>query len=317
MERLDGNALIPDAFRGGIVALGNFDGVHAGHQAVIGKAVALARARGVAALVATFDPHPVRHFAPDSPPFRLTTLDQRQRYLAEAGADAMVVFHFSGTLANVTAEAFVTDWLGGHLGASGVVTGEDFTFGKGRGGNITVLREVANTLGMSCDAVGPVCDDDGPISSSRIRQALQSGDCETANRLLTRPFAVEGTVQHGDKNGRKLGFPTANIDMGNYLRPRYGIYAVRGLLPNGRVVDGAANLGVRPTFDPPKELLEPHFFDFKEDLYDQVIEVEFHAFIRPEKKFDSMDELMKQMDRDCDTARTILKSCASGPLSTG
>jgi len=317
MERLDGNAPISDAFRGGIVALGNFDGVHAGHQAVIGKAVALARARGVPALVATFDPHPVRHFAPDAPPFRLTTLDQRQRYLAEAGADAMVVFHFSGTLANVTADAFVTDWLGGHLGASGVVTGEDFTFGKGRGGNITVLREVAATLGMSCDAVGPVCDEDGPISSSRIRQALQSGDCETANRLLTRPFAVEGTVQHGDKNGRKLGFPTANIDMGNYLRPRYGIYAVRGLLPHDRVVDGAANLGVRPTFDPPKELLEPHFFDFKEDLYDQVIEVEFHAFIRPEKKFDSMDELMKQMDRDCDTARTILNSCASGPLSTG
>jgi len=317
MERLNGNALIPDAFRGGIVALGNFDGVHAGHQAVIGKAVAVARARGVPALVATFDPHPIRHFAPDASPFRLTTLDQRQHYLAEAGADAMVVFHFSSTLANVTADAFVTDWLGGHLGASGVVTGEDFTFGKGRGGNIAVLQEIANTLGMSCDAVGPVCDEEGPISSSRIRQALQSGDCETANRLLTRPFAVEGTVQHGDKNGRKLGFPTANIDMGNYLRPRYGIYAVRGLLPDGRAVDGAANLGVRPTFDPPKELLEPHFFDFKEDLYDQVIEVEFHSFIRPEKKFDSMDELMKQMDRDCDTARTILKSCASGPLSTG
>jgi riboflavin kinase/FMN adenylyltransferase len=268
-------------------------------------------------LVATFDPHPIRHFAPDAPPFRLTTLDQRQHYLAQAGADAMVVFHFSNTLANVTAEAFVTDWLGGHLGASGVVTGEDFTFGKGRGGNITVLREIAGTLGMSCDAVGPVCDDDGPISSSRIRKALQSGDCETATRLLTRPFAVEGPVQHGDKNGRKLGFPTANIDMGNYLRPRYGIYAVRGLLPDGRFLNGAANLGIRPTFDPPKELLEPHFFDFKEDLYEQVIEVEFHSFIRPEKKFDSLDELMEQMARDCDTARTILNSCASGPLSTG
>jgi riboflavin kinase/FMN adenylyltransferase len=197
------------------------------------------------------------------------------------------------------------------------VTGEDFTFGKGRSGNITVLHDMAERLGMSCDAVGPVCDDDGAISSSRIRKALQTGECEPATRLRTRPNAVEGPVQHGHKNGRKLGFPTANIDMGNYLRPRYGIYAVRGLLPDGRIVDGAANLGVRPTFDPPKELLEPHFFDFKDDLYDQVIEVEFHSFIRPEKKFDSLDELMKQMDLDCDTARTILKSCASGPLSTG
>jgi len=317
MIRLDGNAPIDDAFRGGVVALGNFDGVHAGHQAVIGKAVEMARARAVPALVATFDPHPVRHFAPDAPPFRLTTLDQRQRHLAEAGADAMVVFHFSATLANVTAEAFVTEWLGDHLGASGVVTGEDFTFGKGRGGNIAVLRDMADRLGMACEAVGPVCDAEGPISSSRIRDALKAGDCDTATRLLTRPFAVEGIVQHGDKNGRKLGFPTANIDMGNYLRPRYGIYAVRGLLPGGRVVDGAANLGVRPTFDPPKELLEPHFFDFKDDLYDQSIEVEFHSFIRPEKKFDSLDELMKQMDRDCDTARTILNSCTSGPLSAG
>ena len=317
MKRLDGNAPIEDAFRGGVVALGNFDGVHAGHQAVIGKAVEMARARGVPALVATFDPHPVRHFAPDAPPFRLTTLDQRQRYLAELGVEAMVVFHFSALLASVTAEDFVSQWLGGHLGATGVVTGEDFTFGKGRGGNITVLRDLAATLGMACEAVGPVSDADGTISSSRIRDALQAGDCETATRLLTRPFAVEGVVQHGDKNGRKLGFPTANIDMANYLRPRYGIYAVRGLLPGGRTVDGAANLGIRPSFDPPKELLEPHFFDFKDDLYGQTIEIEFHSFIRPEKKFDSMDELMEQMARDCDTARTILKTCTSGPLSAG
>lgn len=313
MKRLDGNAPIEDAFRGGVVALGNFDGVHAGHQAVIGKAVEMARAKGVPVLVATFDPHPVRHFAPDAPPFRLTTLDQRQRYLAELGVDAMVVFHFSTQLASVTAEDFVRQWLGGHLGVTGVVTGEDFTFGKGRSGNIGVLRDLTATLGMSCEAVGPVSDADGPISSSRIRDALKAGDCETATRLLTRPFAVEGVVQHGDKNGRKLGFPTANIDMANYLRPRYGIYAVRGLLHDGRTVDGAANLGIRPSFDPPKELLEPHFFDFGEDLYGKTIEIEFHSFIRPEKKFDSMDELMEQMARDCDTARTILKSCASGP----
>ncbi|MEY3986243.1 MAG: hypothetical protein RLZ59_1688 [Pseudomonadota bacterium] len=306
IARLDGNAPIPDAFRGGVVALGNFDGVHAGHQAVIGAAVAEARARGVPALVATFDPHPVRHFKPDTAPFRLTTLDQRQAYLAEAGADAMVVFSFGDRLANVTAEEFVSDWLGGHLGATGVVTGEDFTFGKGRGGNIESLKALGAAAGITSTSVGPVCDAEGPISSSRIRAALQAGDCETATRLLTRPFAVQGPVIHGDKNGRKLGFPTANVDMGGYLRPRYGIYAVRGHLADGRVLNGAANLGIRPTFDPPKELLEPHFFDFSGDLYGQDIAVEFVSFLRAEAKFDSLDALMAQMARDCDEARQQL-----------
>jgi riboflavin kinase/FMN adenylyltransferase len=304
--RLNGNAPIPAEFRGGVVALGNFDGVHAGHQAVIGRAVEMARAAGVPALVATFDPHPVTYFRPDTPPFRLTTLDQRQRHLAEAGADAMIVFSFGETLANVSAEEFVTDWLGGHLGATGVVTGEDFTFGKGRSGNIGVLETLGAAHGITCAALGPVCDDDGPISSSRIRDALKAGDCDTATRLLTRPFAVEGRVQHGDKNGRKLGFPTANIDMAHYLRPRYGIYAVRGRTADGRTLLGAANLGIRPSFDPPKELLEPHFFDFSGDLYDQVIEIDFISFLRPEAKFDSLDALMVQMARDCDEARAIL-----------
>ncbi len=308
IPRLDGNAPIPPEFRGGVVALGNFDGVHAGHQAVISAAVAEARQRGVPALVATFDPHPVRHFQPDAAPFRLTTLDQRQRYLAEAGADAMIVFSFGDRLASVTAEEFVTQWLGGHLGVNGVVTGEDFTFGKGRGGNIAVLKALGAAQGITAQAVGAVSDAGGPISSSRIREALKAGDCETATRLLTRPFAVAGEVAHGDKNGRKLGFPTANVDMGTYLRPRYGIYAVRGRLADGRVVDGAANLGIRPTFDPPKELLEPHFFDFSGDLYGQMIEVAFISFLRPEQKFDSLDALMVQMGQDCDKARAILAS---------
>ena len=306
--RLDGNSPIAAAYRGGVVALGNFDGVHAGHQAVIGAAVAEARARGVPALVATFDPHPVRHFKPDAAPFRLTTLDQRQAYLAEAGADAMVVFSFGDRLANVTAEEFVSDWLGGHVGATGVVTGEDFTFGKGRGGNIESLKALGTAAGITSTAIGPVCDAEGPISSSRIRAALQAGDCETATRLLTRPFAVQGPVIHGDKNGRKLGFPTANVDMGGYMRPRYGIYAVRGRLADGRVLKGAANLGIRPTFDPPKELLEPHFFDFSGDLYGQDIAVEFVSFLRGEAKFKTLDALMAQMARDCDEARARLSA---------
>jgi riboflavin kinase / FMN adenylyltransferase len=307
MQRLDGNSPIPEQFRGGVVALGNFDGFHKGHQAVVGRAIALAKARGVPALVATFDPHPVRHFVPDAPPFRLTTLDQRRRLFGAAGADAMVVFNFAAELASVTAEAFIDDWLVGHLGATGVVTGEDFTFGKARGGNVQVLAERGAALGLTCEAVAPVTDGD-VISSSRIREALQAGECAAATQLLTRPFAVEGVVQHGDKNGRLLGYPTANIDMGNYLRPRYGIYAVRGRLADGRVLNGAANIGIRPQFDPPKELLEPHFFDFNEDLYGQTIEVEFHHFLRGEAKFDSLDDLIVQMDKDCAEARKLLSA---------
>lgn len=314
MERLNGGVRIPDRFRGGVVALGNFDGFHLGHQAVVGRAIAQAKARGVPALVATFDPHPVRHFRPDAPSFRLTTLDQRQALFSAAGADAMIVFHFGAKLASVTAEEFVANWLGGHLGASGVVTGEDFTFGHKRGGNVGVLREEGAWHGIAAETVGPVSDSDGPVSSSRIREALQAGDCATAARLLTRPFTVEGPVIHGDKNGRKLGFPTANIDMGTYLRPRYGVYAVKGRLADpgsmsgagGRVLNGAANLGIRPHFDPPKELLEPHFFGFNGDLYGQTVAVEFHAFLRPEAKFDSLDALKAQMDMDCEEARRLL-----------
>lgn len=306
IPRLSASDPMPEHLRGAVLALGNFDGYHLGHQAVAGEAIAQAKAAGRPAIIATFDPHPVRYFVPDAAPFRLTSLDQRQRLFADAGADAMLVFNFDASLAATTAEDFIIKLLVERLGVSAVVTGEDFTFGKGRGGNVGVLRDVGATLGLTCTAMGPVSDEGGVISSSRIREALQEGDCATANRLLTRPFAVEGVVQHGDKNGRLLGFPTANIDMGNYLRPRYGIYAVRGRLADGRVLDGAANLGIRPSFDPPKELLEPHFFDFAEDLYGQNIEVEFHAFIRGEAKFDSMDVLMAQMTKDCEVARAIL-----------
>jgi len=151
-----------------------------------------------------------------------------------------------------------------------------------------------------------VHDAGGPISSSRIRGALIAGDCETAARLLTRPFAMRAAVQHGDKLGRSIGFPTANLDMGHYLRPRYGIYAVTGRLADGRVLHGAANVGIRPTFDPPIELLEPHFFDFSENLYGQEIEVAFHHFLRPEAKFDGLDALVAQMARDCEQARALL-----------
>ncbi|WP_374282659.1 bifunctional riboflavin kinase/FAD synthetase [Novosphingobium sp.] len=306
MVRLDAGQPLPDSLRGAIIALGNFDGFHRGHQAVVGQAIDWARAEGRPAIVATFDPHPVRYFVPDAAPFRLTTLDQRQELFADAGADAMLVFHFDAALAATTAEQFVAELLAERLGAAGVVTGEDFTFGKARGGNVEVLARLGAPLGLRAKAVGPVADEGEVVSSSRIRDALKAGDCGLATHLLTRPFAIRGTVQHGDKVGRTIGFPTANLAMGNYLRPRYGIYAVTAVVPGGRVLHGAANLGIRPSFDPPKELLEPHFFDFSGDLYGQEIEVAFHHFLRPEAKFDSLEALTRQMEADCLKARELL-----------
>lgn len=306
MIRVEGGDRLPERLRGGIIALGNFDGFHAGHQAVVGRAIAWAKAEARPAIVATFEPHPVRYFRPDVAPFRLTSLDQRQQLFAEAGADAMLVFAFDETLANTTAGNFIGDLLVTRFGAKGVVTGEDFTFGKGRGGNIEVLRDLGALLGLRSEAIGPVSTEDAVISSSRIRQCLIDGHPDEAERLMTRPFAVQGVVQHGDKNGRLLGYPTANVDMGSYLRPMYGVYAVTGHLADGRVLKGAANLGIRPQFDPPKELLEPHFFDFNEDLYGQTIEVALRHFIRPEAKFASMEELTAQIDADCVRARELL-----------
>lgn len=306
MERLTSSAPVPAHLRGAVMALGNFDGFHAGHQAVVGHAIARARAEGRPVIVATFDPHPMRLFRPDTPHFRLTTLDQRQALFAAAGADAMLVFAFTPALAALDPQAFVC-LLAKDMGVAGVVTGQDFTFGKGRAGSVTVLAELGAASGLWTQAVAPVADASGDIiSSTRIRTALQAGDCATATRLLTRPFTIEGVVQHGDKLGRTIGFPTANIDMGDYLRPAYGIYAVRGVLPDGRVLDGAANLGIRPMFDPPKLLLEPHFFDFAENLYDQRIAVQLIAYLHAERAYEGLDALMNGIAQDCVDARQIL-----------
>jgi len=309
--RFDARQALPEAYRGAIIALGNFDGFHLGHQAVARAAVEWARAEGRPAIIATFDPHPVRHFQPDTPHFRLTTLDQREALFTAAGADAMLVFAFDAALAGTTAADFAGGLLVDRLGAAGVVTGEDFTFGKARGGNVAVLAQLGETLGLRTRAVGPVMNGGDVVSSSRIREALVAGDCATATRLMTRPFAVRGIVQHGDKVGRTIGFPTANLALDHYLRPRYGIYAVTAQLADGRLLKGAANLGVRPMFDPPKELLEPHFFDFSGDLYGQEIEVAFHHFLRGEWTFDSLDAMMAQIARDCDAARHLLADSAA------
>jgi riboflavin kinase/FMN adenylyltransferase len=306
MQRLYHDEPIPEALRGAVIALGNFDGFHLGHQAVVGRAMQRGAHERRPVIVATFDPHPVRHFKPDTPPFRLTTLDQRERLFAHAGADAMLVFRFGNELASTTAEDFVADLLARRLGAAGVVTGEDFIFGKGRGGNARLLHQIGASHGIVAETVPAVMLDGTRISSGLIREALRAADPGTAICLLSRPFAIEGVVIHGDKRGRLLGWPTANVELGNYLRPAYGIYAVRIRLEDDSEFDGVASLGIRPTFDPPQELLEAVLFDFDGDLYGRTIEVALHHYLRPEVKFDSVEELKVQMDADAAEARELL-----------
>lgn len=309
MRWLDHRETVPDALRGAVIALGNFDGFHKGHQAVAGEAISWAHAEGRPSIIATFDPHPVRFFKPDVPPFRLTTLEQRQELYLAAGATAMLVFHFDSELAGTSAEDFITEILIDRFGAHGVVTGGDFTFGQGAKGNVELLRSFGGANGLQSRVVDVVEDDSETVSSSRIREALRDGDPQLAAKLLTRPFAIRGIVEHGDKRGRELGYPTANLVIDNYLRPKYGIYAVTGrILSTGELLKGAASVGIRPQFEPPKELLEPYFFDFSGDLYGQEIEVAFHHFLRGEAKFDSLDDLTAQMEKDCAEAKRLLSA---------
>lgn len=311
MRWLDHREAIPATLRGAVIALGNFDGFHRGHQAVAGEAIAWAKAEGRPSIIATFDPHPVRFFKPDVAPFRLTTLEQRQELYLAAGATAMLVFHFDAELSGTSAEDFIQRILIERFGAHGVVTGGDFTFGKGAKGNVALLRTRGAELGLQSRVVEAVAEGAEVVSSSRIRTALREGDPQLAARLLTRPFAIRGIVEHGDKRGRTIGYPTANLAIENYLRPKYGIYAVTGrILATGQVLQGAANIGIRPQFEPPKELLEPYFFDFSGDLYGQEIEVAFHHYLRGEAKFDSLEALMAQMDKDCAEARRLLSAAA-------
>ena len=306
MQRLTLAGGVPDSLKGSILALGNFDGFNLGHQAVVSRAVARAFHERRPVIVATFDPHPVRFFKPDLPPFRLTNLDQREALFAHAGADAMLVFEFNEELRSTSAEDFVDDLLAKRIGAAAVVTGDDFGFGKGRTGNVEVLKRLAAERGIAAEAVAPVVLDGVRVSSGRIREALVAGDTATATHLLTRDFTIEGVVERGDARGRELGYPTANLSLGDYQRPKYGIYAVRVTLDDGSEHPGVASLGVRPTFEPPRELLEAHLFGFDGDLYGRKIEVALHAFIREERKFESADALVAEMRNDEAQARHLL-----------
>ena len=306
----DGERL-PDALRGAVVAIGNFDGVHRGHQVLLEAAIGEARRQGAPALVLTFEPHPREFFAPQKPLFRLTPEAAKLAIFDRLGMDGAVVRRFDAALAGTSARDFV-GLLAGELGAAGVVVGHDFHFGKGREGNPALLEALARELGLQSLIVPQVSLAGEPVSSSAIRAALEAGDIARANALLGYRWFVQGEVRHGEKRGRTLGFPTANIRLPENCRLRHGIYAVRAALGAGEMRDGVASFGRRPTFDNGAPLLEVFLFDFSGDLYGRLIEVELVGWIRAEERFPSADALMARMNEDAGTARRMLAQAERG-----
>lgn len=295
------------AERGAAIALGNFDGVHRGHRAVIGQAVDAARRLGVPSGVISFEPHPRRYFQPDAEPFRLMTVDQQARALEALGVHRLCLLPFDETMASLSDRAFAEQVLAEGLGVRHVAVGFDITFGKGRTGSPEALRAYGEDLGFTVSVTAELCSGEGSkLSSSAVREALMGARPEEATAILGRPFAIEGEVVHGDKRGRTIGVPTANVRLGDYVRPAYGVYATRTRFRNGRVIDGVANLGVRPMFHIDEPLLEVWLFDFDEEIYGQVIETELVAWIRPELKFDGLNALKTRIDQDAEEARGAL-----------
>ncbi|MEM7068610.1 MAG: bifunctional riboflavin kinase/FAD synthetase [Pseudomonadota bacterium] len=305
--RIQNPADFPEKLKGGVVAIGNFDGVHRGHQAVLSAAVNVAKAYSVPATVLTFEPHPRTFFKPDAPVFRLTSAATKADILQSIGFDCVVEHVFDGGFSSTPAGEFVEDVLISLFGASHVVTGYDFHFGKGREGSPQFLMNAGETHGFSATIVTAFNDEGGEVvSSSRIRECLSSGNLAEANGLMGYTYRVSGEVIKGKQLGRTLGYPTANISLPAETRLKHGIYAVRARLQDGTFHDGVASYGRRPTFDNGEALLETFIFDFKGDLYGQQITVFLDAWLRGEEKFDTVEALVEQMDKDSDEARAYL-----------
>ncbi len=301
---------VPTDVKGLVLAIGNFDGVHRGHQSVIAHAQEEADKRGVPAGVLTFEPHSREFFAPDAPPFRLSNLETKAAHLNWLKVDVMVALKFDLEFSQKTAEEFVRDVLVEGFGVSHVVVGYDFIFGHKRQGTTVILSELGKKYGFGVTVVEPVGEETVIFSSTAIRECLANGEPRKAATLLGHWWEVEGRVVEGDKRGRTIGFPTANVPITHYHHPKLGVYAVRvGLHEEDGTtswVNGVANYGNRPTFDKKDVILEVHLLDFEGDLYARKIRVAFVDFIREEKKFSGIDELEKQIDKDALSARTIL-----------
>jgi riboflavin kinase/FMN adenylyltransferase len=295
----------PDALKGAVMAIGNFDGMHRGHRAVIGAAQRRAAALGRPAAALTFAPHPRTFLRPQQPLFQLSDERSKLRLLAGAGLSGAIVMTFDAALATTSAEDFVVTILHGRFAVGGAAIGYDFHFGKGRAGSPAFLRQQGERLGFPVDIVPPLEDEGRPVSSGAVRAALAEGKVIEAAELLGAPWFVSGEVIHGDKRGRELGFPTANIRLDPACGLKHGIYAVR-VSVGGKLVGGVASFGRRPTFDNGAPLLEVFLFDFAGDLYGQQIDVAFISWVRAEAKFETIDDLKRHMDADAAQARAAL-----------
>jgi len=301
----------PERWKGGVVALGNFDGVHRGHQALLARAAEIAKPLKAPVVALTFEPHPRRFFVPDTGPFRLTMPPAKVRLLEQYGVEAVLAQRFDQEFAALSADAFLGEVLQKGLAAKHVVCGYDFTFGARRSGNVEMLREKGPMHGFGVTVLDPVMREGEIYSSTRIREALRAGWASEATELLGHPWEIEGPVEEGDKRGRTIGFPTANVALGEHLRPRFGVYAVRALLERNWL-KGVANLGRRPTVGKLTENFEVHLFDFADDIYGRTLRVALHDFIRPEMKFAGLDQLKAQIDADARAARTLLEAMPQG-----
>jgi riboflavin kinase / FMN adenylyltransferase len=307
---------LPPAARRAVVAIGNFDGVHLGHQAVLARARALADERRAPLGVLVFEPHPREFFAPQAAPLRLMSLDTKVRHLKELGVDFVYALNFDYELSRMTAPDFVQEVIVSGIQAVHVVVGRDFYFGRDRSGDSTALCYIGEEEGFGVTVLDAVQDRDNSgieYSSTRIRDALRAGAPERAAAMMGRWWTVEGTVIEGDRRGRTIGFPTANLDLGRLIHPKLGSYAVRVEVLEGfykGIYDGVANVGEKPTFGTSDVTLEAHLFDFCGDLYGVAVSVALVSFIRPEQKFDGVAEIAAQIGADCETARRILENLA-------
>jgi len=306
---------VPAAFKGAVVAIGNFDGVHRGHRALIAEAKMQAEARKSPLAVLTFEPHPQEYFRPSPECFRLTPLRTKARLLADLGVDMLLALTFDSEMAHRSPQDFVLNVLVRGLSISGAVVGHDFEFGQKRAGNLATLSYMGEMEGFSVTAFNTVtASGEEKISSTLIRQLLKQAKPEEAARLLGHPWAIEARVEHGDARGRTMGFPTANMHLGHCLAPAYGVYAVRvNILEGDRAVarhDGVANFGIRPMYQVNVPLMETHLFDFDGDLYGKYLSVELIRYIRPEAKFANLEALIAQIAADAAKAREILAKTA-------
>lgn len=309
---------IPEMVHGTSVAIGNFDGVHLGHQVVIGEASRRAKALGTSLTVVTFEPHPRRFFRPDEPPFQLTPLRSKLRRFRALGVDHLLLIHFDQEISQESHEEFVEKVLVTGLRAKHVTVGYDFVFGHGRKGNVEYLRQAAEACGFGISTVEPVKDKEGRIySSTNIRNCLRTGDPSGAATILGRLWEIEGRVVKGDRRGRRIGFPTANVSIDDYVHPKLGVYAVwAGIEEAGETIwhPGCANIGYRPTFDGQGVVVEAYIFDFADDIYDKLLRVALVEYIRPEMKFDGIAQLREQIARDSHDSRALLESIGRDDL---